>query len=112
MTVTDMFGRVFLPGDVIAYAVSLGSTPKMVLGTVVDEVTKTSSWDGSTIATIRVARLAERPWGKEGPWLKKKEDAIWGGARGKIVQLNYPDRAIIIRDPDLVARARKVAGEV
>lgn len=111
MTVTDMFGRVFLPGDVIAYAVSHGSTPAMVLGTVVDEVSK-ERWDGSTGKTIRVSRLAERPWGKGDPWLKKKEDIAWGSSRGRVVHLNYPDRAIIIRDPELVARARKVAGEV
>lgn len=111
MTVTDMFGRSFRPDDVIAYAVSHGSAPRMVLGMVVDEVTKTL-WDGSTRATIRVARLAERPWYKEDPWLKKKEDVVWGGVRGKVVHLNYPNRAIIVRDPELVELARKVAGEV
>ena len=83
----------------------------MVLGTVVDEVSK-EDWRGETKTTIRVARLAERPWGKNGPWLKKKEENSWAPARGKVVHLNYPGRAIIIRDPELVEAARKVAGEV
>lgn len=80
ITFTDKIGRKVEVGDVVAYALSSGQTPKLVLGEVI-QVTETKDRYSRTTPSLKV-----RPY-----------------AGGRITNWSIPERTVVIgRHPILI----------